>query len=265
MTREEPIGYSWYHAMQTSVNKRFSRGFTVQMAYTWSKLMEATEFLNAFDPTPYETIGGFDRTHRVAGSAIWELPFGKGRRFAANPPKWADLFVGGWQLSGFMQKQSGPPLGFGNINYFGDLNDIRLPVGDRDTGFAAAGTTVNNWFNTTGAPALVRDSRGNCSAPANAAGFNRDPNCQLASNVRAFPIRLNGVRADNQTRWDLSFGKTFTITERVRFQFRLDAFNAFNHVNFSNPDTGVLSANFGKVFGLQSNPRQLQVIGKLSF
>lgn len=260
--REEPIGYAWYHSLQTSVNKRFARGFTVQLAYTWSKVMEATEFLNATDPLPYEVIGAFDRPHRIAGSAIWELPFGKGRHLANNLPGWADLLIGGWQVSGFMQKQSGAPLGFGNVNYFGDLKNIPLPDDERDTGVG----TVPTWFNTTGVTALVRDARGNCTPPPNAVGFNRDPNCQLGSNIRTFPTRFSFIRSDNQTRWDLSLSKTFALTERVKFQFRLDAFNAFNHVNFNPPDTGVTNPNFGRILSAAvSNPRQLQLIGKLTF
>ena len=59
---------------------------TFQLAYTWSKQMDAIEFLNAADPLPYETISGGDRTHRIAASGIVELPFGKGRKFASDLP-----------------------------------------------------------------------------------------------------------------------------------------------------------------------------------
>ena len=76
---EEPIGYSWYHSLQTKAEKRFAHGLTFQLAYTWSKQMDATEFLNGGDPLPYETISGFDRSHRIAASGIVESPFGKGR------------------------------------------------------------------------------------------------------------------------------------------------------------------------------------------
>ena len=91
---EEPIGYSWYHSLQTKAEKRFAHGLTFQLAYTWSKQMDATEFLNAGDPLPYETISGFDRSHRIAASGIVELPFGKGRKFRersrlAGPMLWS--------------------------------------------------------------------------------------------------------------------------------------------------------------------------------
>jgi hypothetical protein len=77
VTVEEPIGYSWYHSLQSKIEKRFAKASPFQLAYTWSKQMDATEFLNAADPLPYETISGGDRTHRVAASGIAELPLAK--------------------------------------------------------------------------------------------------------------------------------------------------------------------------------------------
>jgi len=97
---EEPIGYSWYHSLQTQIEKRFAQGYTFQLAYTWAKTMEATEFLNPTDPLPYESISSFDRTHRVAASGIWELPVGKGKRFGSDWPAAVNFIIGAWQLSG---------------------------------------------------------------------------------------------------------------------------------------------------------------------
>lgn len=94
----EPVGFSWYHALQLRTEKRMARGYTFQAAYTWSKLMEATSFLNPTDPIPYEGISGFDRTHRISVSGIFELPFGKGRQFAAHVPAPVNAVIGGWQL-----------------------------------------------------------------------------------------------------------------------------------------------------------------------
>ena len=57
----ESSGYSWYHSLQARLEKRFSRGFTFQISYTWSKTMEATEFLNPQDPLPYESISSMEQ------------------------------------------------------------------------------------------------------------------------------------------------------------------------------------------------------------
>ena len=80
----EPIGYAWYHSLQMRLEKRFSKGFTSQTSYTWSKNMQATEMLNDQDPGPSEVVSDLDRTHRLTSSGIWELPFGKGRHWGTT-------------------------------------------------------------------------------------------------------------------------------------------------------------------------------------
>ena len=137
---EDPVGYSWYHSMQNRVEKRFSKGYTIQGAYTWSKSMAANSFLNNSDPMPYESISDLDRLHRLTGSGIWELPFGKGRKYGSGMPAWVEFFAGGWQVSGVYQYQSGAPLGFGQALFIGDSSTIVLPSDQRNT---------DNWFNTT--------------------------------------------------------------------------------------------------------------------
>ena len=72
----DPAGYSWYHSLQTRIERRMANGFTLQASYTWSKSMEATEFLNTSDPMPSEVVSSLDRTHRLTGSGIWEIPVG---------------------------------------------------------------------------------------------------------------------------------------------------------------------------------------------
>jgi hypothetical protein len=93
---EQPIGYSWYHALQARVEKRFSHDYTFQLSYTWSKAMEATEFLNNTDAVPYESIAALDRTHHLVLTWIWDLPFGRGKRLGNNMAKPLDLLAGGW-------------------------------------------------------------------------------------------------------------------------------------------------------------------------
>ena len=70
VTFNDPVGYSWFHSLQSRLEKRMSQGFTVQVSYTWSKAMDATAFLNAADPMPYESLADIDRAHRIVGSGI---------------------------------------------------------------------------------------------------------------------------------------------------------------------------------------------------
>ena len=232
----EPIGYAWYHSLQMRLEKRFSKGFTTQTSYTWSKNMQATEMMNDQDPTPYEVVSDLDRTHRLTSSGIFELPFGKGRHFGTNWNKWVDGIAGGWQLTGAFQYQSGGPLGFGNSIFNGDLKNVLLPKDQR---------SVDQWFNVN-------------------AGFERNNALQLASNLRRFPIRFNGIRGPIQSRIDGGLIKNFVITERWKLQFRAETFNAANYSNLANPNTTPTSGAFGTITG-QDPPRSWQGALKLTF
>ena len=234
---EESIGYSWYHSLQTRLEKRFSQGYTLQLSYVWSKAMEAVEFLNATDRGLTESVSGFDRPQRLAGSGIWEIPVGRGRHFGAKMAAPLEFMAGGWQLGGIVSIQSGPPLGFGNVLFQGDIKDIPLPRSERG---------VERWFNT-------------------GAGFNRDSNQQLGSNIRTFPLRFAGLRGDLLSRWDFSLIKNFRITEKATFQFRAEAFNAWNHPSLGNPNLSPTSTAFGTITGTTNEARQWQFSGRVKF
>ena len=85
----EPSGFSTYHALQVDFDRRFSEGFDLGGAYTFSKTMEATSFLNGGDATPYYQISGNDRTHLFNVHSIMHLPFGRGRQFGPNGAAWS--------------------------------------------------------------------------------------------------------------------------------------------------------------------------------
>ncbi len=224
----DPVGYSWYHSLQNRLEKRFSQGYTLQMAWTWSKTMAANSFLNSVDEMPYESLSDLDRLHRVTGSGIYELPFGKGRKFGSNMNKFLEFFAGGWQISGVYQFQSGAPMGFGQALFIGDSSQIVLPSDQRNT---------DRWFNTS--------------------VFNRKSTDVLASNIRTAPLRYSNIRTDSQRRLDLSANKTFRITERMKMKFRADTFNARNEVVLRAPNTDPINTAFGRVTA-QEPPRSWQ-------
>jgi hypothetical protein len=231
-------GYSWYHSLQTRMERRFANGWTVQGAYTWSKSMQATEFLNNADPMPYEVVSDLDRTHRFTASGIWEIPYGRGRKFGGDSHAVANFVLGGWQLNAVYMHQSGQALGFGNRIFNGDLDTVLRPVDERG---------VDGWF-----------------YPAAQAGFVTASGQQLANNVRTLPIRFNGIRGPNQDRWDLGMIKNFRFNDRWVTQFRAESFNAMNHPNLSNPNTDPTNANFGIITG-QDSPRTWQMALKVTF
>ncbi len=211
-------GWSWYHALQVNLNRRFAGGYTLSSSYTFSKFTEAVEFLNAADPEPWEGISSVDSPHRFTLNGIVELPFGRGRRFGADVNPVLNVFIGGWQLSGIYTYQTGLPIGFGNIIFTGNIDDIALPASER---------TVARWFNTD-------------------AGFNRVAAQQLASNVRTFPPRLENVRADNINNVDLSLVKNTSIAGRT-LELKFESLNALNHPLFPGAQSNPTAANFGQI------------------
>jgi hypothetical protein len=232
-------GRSWYHAVQAGVQRRLSSGYTLGVNYTFSRFTEATEFLNADDPEPWKGISSQDAPHRLTVNGIWELPFGRDRKFGAAMHPALDTVVGGWQVQGIYTYQSGFPVGFGNLLFTGDLNGIAL---------AGSEQSVARWFNT-------------------AAGFNTVSAQQLASNVRTFPLRLDSVRADNVSNLDLSIIKNASLGGTKAVQLRIEAINALNHPLFPGPNTTPTAAAFGTISASTQNnyARRGQVTIKFLF
>jgi hypothetical protein len=286
-------GYSWYHAAEVRIEKRFSKGYTAQLSYTHSKLMQATEYLNPADPRPTEVTSDQDYPNRLAFSGIAELPFGKNHKFLASSNGVVSRIVGGWQVQGVYAYQTGAPLSWGNYIYNGNFHDIVLS-GDQ---------SLTQWFNNKGFVAL-RNSAGTVqtangqtvwvdfndpcknsfnasSCPgtplANPTGFNRDSAFQLANNVRTFPLRFSYLRVQPTNNVDLSLIKNTQITERVRFQFRAEFTNAFNHpwlsaASGASGTSGVITnptnADFGKIANLSNQgnyARRVQLGFKVLF
>jgi len=234
-------GWSRYHAVQAGLQKRFAQGYTLGLNYTFSHFVEATEFLNASDPKPWEGISSQDAPHRVSVSGIWELPFGRQRRIASDAPAVVDALIGGWQVQGIYTYQTGFPIGnFPNLFFTGNLDDI-----------AVDNPTRARWFNTD-------------------AGFNRVSAQQPGSNVRTFPLRLDNVRGDPTNNVDASLIKNTSLSHGKSLQFRFEAINALNHPQFPSPSGNSLNptnASFGQVVtSAQLNyARRVQVMLKFLF
>ena len=222
-------GFNWYHSLQTQVQRRMAKGFTIMGSWTWSKDMEAIQFLNAGDLRPSRVISPNDRTNRVAINGIYELPFGPGRTFGAGHTGLVGRLIGGWQIESIYQHQTGDPLGFGNFIFNGNPNTIALPIGQR---------TPQAWFNT--------------------AGFDRNVADQLVDNVSYEPLRFSGIRADGISYLDLSVVKKTKLTERFSADIRAEAFNSPNHTVFLDPTTTPTSAAFGQVTTSMNYPRTIQ-------
>ncbi len=229
-------GYSWYHALQTQVQKRFAHGYTVSAGWTWSKFMDAESYLNETDARPERVISSQDRPHRFTSSGIWELPFGKGKRFGAGLAGLPGKLAGGWQAQGIYQFQMGAPLGFGNALIYGPPQSVVLPSDQR---------TIDQWFNTS--------------------IFEKSTALALSRNLITLSSRFSGIRGPGINMLDMSVIKNTTITERIKAQLRAEFINATNHTQFSNPNTTPTSASFGTITGTSQLPRTMQLGLKILF
>ncbi len=245
-------GYSWYHSGQFNLQKRFSKGYTVNVAYTWSKFMEATDLLNPGDLRPTEMISAFDSPHRLAVSWIYELPFGQGKAFGNTNNPFASRMLSGWQVTGIYAWQVGPPLNFTNNAIFLG-GDVALPksLQTLDESKCFKVNNICRWFDVT---------RFNSTSAVQPTGRN----------LRTFPLRFSNIRGQSVNNVDLSLFKNTAITEGTKIQLRFDLINAFNHPWYfsggqiqMNPTAN----NFGQITsGNQANyARRVQVMLKFLF
>jgi hypothetical protein len=238
-------GKSWYHAGQFGLSKRFSSGNTIQMAYTWSKWLQATEYLNAGDPLPTRMIADQDSPHRFSVSGIYMLPFGKGQKFASGNSV-VDRIIGGWQLQGVYQFQVGFPVAFGSYSL-------------------TAGTTAGDIL-YTGGKISISNSEQSTDRWFNTAAFSQV--APLTGHLRTLPFRFTDVRRDNINNVDFSLLKNTRITETMKVQIRLEAINALNHTYFPAPSVALGGAfgTIGQATANQANyARRIQIGFKFLF
>ncbi len=232
----ETNGRSDFNALQARVERRMANGFTIQMAYSWSKTMLETGYLNDADTQLERVISPFDRAHTFVSSGLVELPFGRQRRFGANWSGVTNALLGAWQVGYIFKAQSGAPLGFGNF-LFADGMGIDDIMADNPT--------VDQWFNP--------------------AAFNRVSAQQLVSNVRTQPSRFEEIRGPGYAVLDLSLLKNVNFAGGRQLQFRVEAYNALNRANLQNPNTSVTNTALGSITAQNGLPRQIQLAAKFAF
>jgi hypothetical protein len=251
----ESVGNIWYDALQLSVEKRYSQGLVLVLAYTWSKNLEQIAFANPQDLEPTKNLTARDLPHRLVLSGVWQLPFGRGRQVGGNVGRGWDLLIGGWEYNWIATFQSGFPVDLpGNVNIVGDI------AGDEQT--------KNFWFNpcvaNVAGTASTRpnDTHTNFNTPCNNPAWQlRGPNT-----LRTTQFRTGEFRTPTEPQVDMSINKRFNFTERINAQFRFEMFNALNTPVRSGPNTNPTDPNFGLIPNNTSNfARQIQLGFKLNF
>ncbi len=231
----ENIGRSWYNALQMKAERRFQRGFGYIFSYAFARNIDENGATVMDFPLPFSPVGynrgrsELERRHIMTINGIWEVPFGKGRRFGTAIPRAADLIAGGWQVTGIYTFVSGTPLTF-----------------------TAPGATLGNGFNTR--PNIVGEIRS--ANPGVNAWFNP---AAFAAPAR-FAYGGSGIGLIDgpaQHNLNLALMKDFHVTDTRFFQFRWELFNAPNRVNLGDPVTTIGQLNTGQITTADS-ARQMQ-------
>jgi len=251
----------WHNGLQVSYNQRTGRDVTLLVNYTLSKTIERTGWLDPFAGVMQQGPITYDRLHMFKATAVYELPFGKGRRWGSGATGLVSKLISGWELTTFINTTSGEPMDLpGNVII---LKDPRVkPDWSQER--------VRFW-----SPCVLRQYNDGSIRPqpySIAAGCGTDfanyAWLMTASYApRYTPYRTSWIRSHAWFSMDASLNKTTRIGERARFQFGIEAFNALNHTNFTweRGTTDPNSPNFGLIYLSQSSltnngyPRQVQV------
>jgi len=258
-------GNTAYNGVEFQVKQRTAHGLSYALGYTFShglanfrdNLTAGQLPQNSYDYGAEMGNSVFDIRHRFVGNFLWELPFGRGKRFMSGD-NFAARWLGDWQFNGIVTMQTGTPF-----NVTADINNV---IDGNNPVYAscvpgvnphAGATTNHNLYTTT--------------------GTYLNPLAFTAPSVGTFgtcaPYQFYGPGIQM---WDLSLFKEFHFTERFKLQFRTEFFNAFNHPNFGNPNGDISSGGFGKVSntlapilgadsGGPGDPREIQFALKLYF
>ncbi len=219
-----------YNSLQIKITKSFSRGYTLLVGYNYHVQTNQVFYDNVDNYLQHFTSqdSGSPR-QRITGSGTWELPVGHGRLFLNGAPRLLDALVGGWNVAGLLTYHSGDLLNFGGMLVTGDPT-ISNPG-------------PNGWFNT--------------------AVFKQLP----AYTRRTNPWYYSNIRGPQFFNLDATLNKDFAITEKIKFQLHMDAFNALNNMNYNDPNMSVTSSQFGRSTDIypQDFGRRLQLGLRVEF
>ncbi len=237
---------SAYHSMRVNAVKRFSKGLQFQANYTWGKALDnqsslaETRAQNQYDRRADWGRSSIDLRHIFQASYVYELPFGKGKRFGGNWSAPVAYVLGGWSVEGITRLQTGAPF---NV---------------------VVGQDRANVGRSQQRPNVVRN-------PNNGGSRNVDIPWFDTSAFQLQPIYTYGnaasfiTQADGRQTWDVSTQKDFHFKrEGNMLQFRAEMFNIGNHVNMGNPQGNFASSAFGKVTSATA-ARQIQMSLRYAF
>ncbi len=260
-----PLGFSTYHALQVQLNKRYSGGLSWLANYTFSKAIANVSNtyaggtgapIDAYNLRLQKSIASYDQPQVVKVGVTYELPLGKSKRFGANLNPWVNALVGDWRISYIGNYTSGTPLAFAanspapgtnltvNRAQLTNPQGVGLGVPFDSSKFNAAlinvGNTSNTYLNTQ---------------------YIKQPATYTLGNAAPYVSQIRGFAGRNE---NISLQKNWALRERVRFQLRAEAINAFNRHTFGGISTNPNSATFGDVTAVTGN-RNMQLGARIDF
>jgi len=260
-------GDSIYHGMIVQLGRRFERGLTFNIAYTLSKSIDdmsvdpigassggGLSTTNSRTPTDVRNFrldrsaSDFDNRHVVVANVLYELPLGRGRRWANKAPKWLDNIIGGWSATTIYTYQTGEPFTLNaGTSIINSSNDARTVHNTKQARVNVIGPMIApGLFDIAGVPGPVLYNVGPLITTIGDPHFDcknvlRPDGTPTTTFFCIPPPGQNGNTGRDSVRgpgfWNVDLGilKGFTVTERIKLQFRTEFFNVFNHPNFENP------------------------------
>jgi hypothetical protein len=253
-------GTSSYHSLNVSLVKRTTHGLTFKTNYTYSKVIDLNSAILApsamNEPpdvfSPYHLnlnrgVASYSLNHQFNGNFSYQLPFGNGQRFGSGAGGVLDKLIGGWQWNGIVTVQDGfpfTPLAGSNTSGTGDANQSDVPNWNPDFRGKVILGKPDQWYDPRAFVLPTQGTFGN--------------------------VARGSLRGPGLIQFDTSLFKRIQITERLNLQFRIEAFNVFNHANFSYPGQVVFtgssySSSAGVISQTATTSRQIQFAMKLQF
>ena len=243
---DRSIGTASYNALQVQLDKRFTSGFSYQIAYTFSKSLneddgwfgvEGQVVQNPYDPGASRGLAGTNIPNVFSANSLYQIPVGPGKRFSTGN-RFVDYVVGNWQINNIFTWRNGQDFTATDSTdraNIGGGGQRANQVGDPHKG----GGKLGEWFNTSAFELPALYTFGNAGR--------------------------NTLQSQRWINLDTSVIRSFPIWHEKRFEFRAEAFNLANHPIFGIPNSDVSSTSFGVVTSQANSSRQLQMSGKIVF
>jgi len=229
------VGDSVYHGFTLRAERAFANGLLFQASFTGAKLIDnvnerfvgGANYINPYNLNLSRSISAADISKRFVANYVYELPFGRGKKFLSRGI--GGWILGNWQSSGIISAQTGTPISIGAACSFPGVGGYGCYANRSKDGNLASGQSMDKWFDTTAYTSPVAYSFGN--------GSRTEPN----------------LRNPGTFSFDSVISRWQPIRERMRLQFRAEMYNMFNHPNLGAPAAGITSSTFGQITAKNGN------------